>query len=214
MPRFLLPSLMLPLLTMPPMAAPQWVADPFEPPVHAVVAGAEAGAVCRSEFLGGLHAGSFQDGFCHIDYGGSDQAQTSFEVLVEEDAGAIRWVAASKGEVPAGAYPTGAEPWPSDAPDQIQYSCRSDIWVPDSSSGKADWKHMGVRLGKLIGAFCNVPMGDRVVSAPEYEVLVIEGETSRIRSRQQGWIGTGAGRWYSPDGRQVKQGKRLFGLGR
>lgn len=209
MPRFLLPALMFPLLT---LAAPEWVADPFEPPEHSVAAGAGAGSVCRSEYLGGMHAGSYLDGFCHIDYGGADLAQTAFDVLVEEDAGAIRWVAASKGEVPEGAYPTGAEPWPSDAPDLIQYSCRSDIWVPDSSSGKIEWTHAGVRLGKLIGAFCNIPMGDRVVSAPGYEVLVIEGGTSRIRSRRQGRIGHGNSPRFSPDGRRVPQGG--FGPGR
>lgn len=210
MTRLLLP-LLLPILT---LAAPEWVADPFDPPPYAVGADERSGGVCRSEFMGGLHAGSYADGVCHIDYGGTDHAQTSFEVLVEPDAEAIRWVAAAEGEVPAGAFPTGAEPWPSDAPDIVQYSCRSDVWVPDSSSGMTEWVHKGMRLGKLVGTFCNVPMIDRVVSAPEYEVLVIEGGTSRVRRWQRSRAGSGESRWYSPDGRRAAPDSRRLRVAR
>lgn len=209
MPCRLLPLLLLPALA---VASPRWEAVPFEVPPHAVASGGDAEEyVCRSGYLGGMHAGRFADDFCHIDYGGADLAQTSFEVLVEEDAGAIRWEAARGGAAPAGAFPVGAEPWPSDEPAVIQFACRSDIWLPGAEEG--DWEHAGLRLGKLVGEFCNIPMGERVVSAQEYEVLIIDG-ASRLRPRAPGGGLPGRGRGYRPDGRALPSGAGVSGIPR
>ena len=119
-----------------------------------VIGGQEPGRqlpICRANFSGGTHPGKVVDGRCNISYGGREhQIASGFQVLVGSGA---RWVGASGGQVPQGAFIGGQEPGR-----QLPI-CRAAY-------------NNGIHPGKLVAANCNIGYGGREIEIRNYEVLM------------------------------------------
>lgn len=107
--------------------------------------------ICRANFSGGTHPGKIVDGRCNISYGGREhQIASGFQVLLGSGP---RWVAASGGQVPQGAFIGGQEPGR-----QLPI-CRAAY-------------NNGVHPGKVVAANCNIAYGGREIEIRNYEVLM------------------------------------------
>ncbi|MFN4282803.1 MAG: DUF3421 domain-containing protein [Alphaproteobacteria bacterium] len=118
-----------------------------------VIGGQEPGRqlpICRANFNNGTHPGKVVDGRCNISYGGREHQITSFQVLVGSGA---RWVGASGGQVPQGAFIGGQEPGR-----QLPI-CRAAY-------------NNGIHPGKLVAQNCNIGYGGREIEIRNYEVLM------------------------------------------
>ncbi len=123
-------------------------------PSNALVGGQEPGRslyVCHAPHNGGVHPGKVVAGNCNIGWGGKEVVLPNFEVLTVN--GNPRWVPASNGSVPQGAFAAGHE---NGAP---LYLCRT---------GHAG----GVHPGKVVGNNCNIGYGGAEILHSNYEVLV------------------------------------------
>ncbi len=126
-----------------------------EVPGGAIIGGWEPGRtlyVCRGWYRGGMHPGKIVGSNCNIGWGGDEVLLDPYEVLVG-DNGAVRWVDASYGGVPAGAFSGGWEPGRPNL-----YVCRA--------------YHEGWQPGKLVGQNCNIGYGGDELLYAHYQVLV------------------------------------------
>jgi len=139
-----------------PTAALNWVAATGgQVPAGTVTGGQEPGRtlyICRANFEGGVHPGKLVGSNCNIGYGGREVEVRSYETLVQQGVVPLRWVAATGGQVPAGAVTGGQEPG------RTLYICRANF-------------EGGVHPGKLVGSNCNIGYGGREVEVRNYEVL-------------------------------------------
>jgi hypothetical protein len=147
--------------TVAPVAAPvaaggriSWVAaSNGQIPAGAIVGGQESGrnlAVCRANYNNGVHPGKVVASNCNIGWGGKEVTIPNYEVAV----GAVTWVAASNGQIPAGAVIGGQESGRNLA------VCRANF-------------NNGVHPGKVVASNCNIGWGGKEVTIPNYEVAVV-----------------------------------------
>ena len=146
--------------TVAPVAAPaaaggkiSWVAaSNGQIPAGAIIGGQETGrnlAICRAKYSNGVHPGKVVASNCNIGYGGKEVTIPNYEVAV----GAVSWVAASNGQIPAGAVIGGQESGRNLA------VCRANY-------------QNGVHPGKVVASNCNIGYGGKEVTIPKYEVAV------------------------------------------
>lgn len=135
----------------------QWITvhaySPLPPDV--VVGGDEMGRplfICRGKYRDGMHPGKVVGGRCNIGWGGREIALDYYQVLVSHAP--LGWVSASYGAVPPNAVPGGY------AHGQPLYICQVEF-------------NGGVHPGKVVGQMCNIGWGNREVTIPYYNVLVM-----------------------------------------
>jgi hypothetical protein len=139
-----------------PTANLQWVAaSGGQMPAGAVLGGQEPGRslfVCRANYQNGVHPGKVVGGNCNISYGGREIEIPNYETLTNSGV-TLRWVAASGGQVPAGAVQGGQESGRS------LFVCRVNY-------------QGGVHPGKVVAGNCNIGYGGREIEISNYEVLI------------------------------------------
>jgi hypothetical protein len=120
---------------------------------NAVVGGYENGHdlfVCRARYKG-VHPGKIVGTNCNISWGGAEMSFDKYEALVSANPG--KWVPASNGSIPPGAFVAGHEP------DRKLILCRAPY-------------NGGVHPGKIVGGTCDFGWGGQEMYAASYEVLV------------------------------------------
>jgi hypothetical protein len=126
-------------------------------PSGAIIGGWEPGRtlyVCRGWYRGGMHPGKIVGSNCNIGWGGNEVLLDPYEVL-RGDNQRVRWVDASDGGVPPGAFSGGYEPGRPDL-----YICRVS--------------YRGIQPGKIVGSNCNIGYGGKELVFSQYQVLVPE----------------------------------------
>lgn len=136
----------------------QWVdARGGAVPHSAIIGGWETGRtlyVCRGWYRGGMHPGKIVGSNCNIGWGGKEVLLDPYQVLVGDNR-YVRWVDASNGGVPAGAFSGGYEPG------------RAHLYVCRVS-------YKGLHPGKIVGSNCNIGYGGKERLFSQYQVLVPE----------------------------------------
>jgi DM9 repeat len=111
--------------------------------------------ICQIEDgLKGVHPGKVVEGYCNIGYDSKELKYGAYRVLTDVDPTKVKWIPASNGNVPAGAFEGGQEPR------RVLYICRGS------------YKN-GVNPGKVVDNACNIPWGGGEPHLQNYEVLVI-----------------------------------------
>jgi len=124
-------------------------------PPSAIIGGWEPGRtlyVCHGWYGGGLHPGKIVGNNCNIGWGGKEITLNAYEVL-SGDNGRVRWVDASFGGIPEGAFAGGYE-----AERPSLFVCRA--------------LYFGWQPGKVVGQNCNFGYGGDEKTSPYYQVLV------------------------------------------
>lgn len=134
-----------------------WVAaSNGQVPRGAFAAGSEKGRplyLCHARYNNGIHPGKVVDKDCHISWGGKEVLIRSYEVLTAPRPVRLKWVAASNGQVPQGAFRGGYEK------NRPLYVCRAA-------------HNEGLHPGKVVDKNCDISYRGRAVVIPNYEVLV------------------------------------------
>lgn len=109
--------------------------------------------VCRAPHGGGLHPGKQFKGVCYVGWGGKEIGFREYEVMIESGGPPLRWIDARSGSVPSGAIVGGNEG------SQPLYVCRANY-------------RNSMHPGKLVGQNCNIGLGGKELTYPDYQVLV------------------------------------------